>query len=158
MDSPQAVEHTSQSSEPVNEVKTEEVFESTATQENNASLNSELPSEQTTVREESSNLIETTTVQVDADTRTSDATNDQELEEKAEEAAKESHPSLSSETQDKVKPLITIEHDEPVTVPPTEPVSGAVMTTDAIEKPARRRKAIKTVAKRHKKLYEEKQS
>lgn len=157
-DSPQAVEHTSQSSEPVNEVKTEDVFESTATQENNASLNSELPSEQTTVREESSNLIETTTVQVDADTRTSDATNDQELEEKAEEAAKESHPSLSSETQDKVKPLITIEHDEPVTVPPTEPVSGVVMTTDAIEKPARRRKAIKTVAKRHKKLYEEKQS
>lgn len=157
-DSPQAVEHTSQSSEPVNEVKTEDVFESTATQENNASLNSELPSEQTTAREESSNLIETTTVQVDADTRTSDATNDQELEEKAEEAAKESHPSLSSETQDKVKPLITIEHDEPVTVPPTEPVSGVVMTTDAIEKPARRRKAIKTVAKRHKKLYEEKQS
>lgn len=74
-----------------------------------------------------------------------------------EDIEKETTQAAESTNERPSEPTIDIEHDAPNSVASSDPIEGVVVTTQAIEKPTRRRKAIKTVAKRHKKLYEEKQ-
>ena len=115
-------------------------------------------SEKTLTVEEHSPSNESTSTDEFAHSRLTEAGDTHETAPRNENIKKEPTQAVDSTNERSSEPTIDFEHDAPISVASTEPIESIVVTTQAIDKPTRRRKAIKTVAKRHKKLYEGKQS
>lgn len=115
-------------------------------------------SEKTLTVEEHSPSNESTSTDEFAHSRLTEAGDTHETAPRNENIEKEPTQAVDSTNERSSEPTIDFEHDAPISVASTEPIESIVVTTQAIDKPTRRRKAIKTVAKRHKKLYEGKQS